>query len=134
MKKEILIIDSEPTILELLGYILSPEYQTVLKPSCYDALFWLESGMSPNLILLNPEMPYFDGKEFIKSLKVSGLYRNIPIILLTNRDEVLLLLDIPTNTIEGSISKPFDPIRLKEKIVQVLQSQKNRYELERFYN
>jgi two-component system chemotaxis response regulator CheY len=134
MKKEILIIDSEPTILELLGFILSEDYQIILKPSCYDALFWLENRMNPSLILLDPEMPYFDGKAFIKSLKVSGLYRNIPIVLLTTKKESLSLLDIQSDTIEGCINKPFNPIRLKEKIVQVLQNQQNRYELERFYN
>src|SRR5690554_4835028 len=134
MKKQILIIDSESSILELLGFILSKEYSVILKASCYDALLWLENRTSPNLILLNPEMPSFDGKEFIRSLKVSGYYRNIPIVLLTNRDESTLLLDIPSNSIEGCISKPFNPIRLKEKLVQVLKDQKNRYELERFYN
>lgn len=134
MKKEILIIDSEPTILELLGLILSEEYKVVLKLSCYDAMLWLENKTNPNLILLDPKMPCFDGREFIKSLKVSGFYRDIPILLLTNKEESFLLQNIPSNAIEGLINKPFNPIRLKEKIAKVLQDQKNKHELERFYN
>ena len=134
MKKQIVIIDSESSILELLGFILSKDDSVILKPNCYDALLWLENRANPNLILLNPEMPCFDGKDFIRSLKVSGFYRNIPIVLLTNREESILLLDIPSDSIEGFMNKPFNPIRLKEKIVQVLQDQKNKYELERFYN
>jgi CheY-like chemotaxis protein len=134
MKKEILIIDFEPTILELLGFILSKDYNLILKPSCYDALLWLEHRASPDLILMDIEMPCFDGREFIKSLKVSGFYRNIPIVLLTHREESLLLLDIPSNSVEAYIRKPFNPIRLKEKIGVVLQNKNRKDELERFYN
>lgn len=134
MKKEILIIDFEPNILELLSLILSKDYKVVSKSSCYDALLWLEYRNNPDLILLDPEMPCFNGIEFIKSLKVSGLYRNIPIVILTNKDESLLSMNMPPNTTEGSISKPFNPIRLKEKIEQVLIYQNSKNELERFYN
>src|SRR5690606_7568463 len=116
MKKEILIIDFEPTILELLGFILSKDYNLTLKPNCYDALLWLENRTNPDLILMDIEMPCFDGREFIKSLKVSGFYRNIPIVLLTNIDVSLLVEDISFRSIDASIKKPFIPIRLKEKI------------------
>jgi CheY-like chemotaxis protein len=134
MKKEILIIDFEPSILELLGCILSKDYHLILKPSCYDALLWLEHRTNPDLILMEIEMPCFDGREFIKSLKVSGLYRDIPIVLLTNKEASLLIEDIPSNSIEACIKKPFNPIRLKEKIVEVLQNKNRKNELERFYN
>src|SRR5690606_31308712 len=122
MKKEILIIDFEPSILELLGFILSEDYKLILKPNCYDALLWLEHRANPDLILMDIEMPCFDGWDFIKSLKVSGFYRNIPIVLLTNKEASLLVEDIPSNNIEARIMKPFNPIRLKEKIGEVLQN------------
>lgn len=134
MKKEILIIDFEPNILELLGFILSEDYKLILKPNCYDALLWLEHRTNPDLILMDIEMPCFDGREFIKSLKVSGFYRNIPIVLLTNKDASLLVEDIPFRSIEAFIKKPFNPIRLKEKIGEVLQNKNTENELERFYN
>ena len=134
MKKEILIIDFEPTILELLGFILSKDYNLTLKPNCYDALLWLENRTNPDLILMDIEMPCFDGREFIKSLKVSGFYRNIPIVLLTKKDVSLLVEDISFRSIDASIKKPFNPIRLKEKIGEILQKKNTENELERFYN
>lgn len=134
MKKEILIIDFEPNILELLNFILSEDYKVIAKPSCYDALLWLEYRANPDLILLDPNMPCFNGIDFIRSLKVSGLYRDIPIVILTDKSESALSMNIPSNAIEGSITKPFNPIRLKEKIAKVLTYQDSKNELDRLYN
>lgn len=134
MKKEILIIDFEPNILELLNFILSEDYKVVSKPSCYDALLWLEYRANPDLILLDPDMPCFNGVDFIRSLKVSGLYRDIPIVILTDKNESTLSKNIPSNATEGSITKPFNPIQLKEKIKQVLTYQNSKNELDRLYN
>ena len=135
MKKEILIIDFEPNILELLSLILSEDYKVVPKSSCYDALLWLEYRPNPDLILLDPEMPCFNGIEFIKSLKVSGLYRSIPIVILTNKDDSFLAMNIPPNTTDGAIRMPFNPILLKEKIEQVLiHKHKHKQNVEQFYN
>lgn len=135
MKKEILVIDYEPTVLELLGFILSKDYELILKRNCYDALLWLEDRMNPDLILVDMEMPCFDGKQFIKSLKVSGFYRDIPIVVLSkqdNTDEFITGLD--AHKVEGVIRKPFNPLRLKEKIGEVIHYQNRKDELERFYN
>lgn len=135
MKKEILVIDYEPTVLELLGFILSKDYNLVLKRNCYDALIWLEHRVNPDLILVDLEMPCFNGKEFIKSLKVSGFYRDIPIVVLSKKENPSSsMIDLPANKIEGFIRKPFNPIRLKETIGNVLHHQNRKDELERYYN
>lgn len=135
MKKEILIIDHEPTALELLGFILSKDYKLILKNSCYDALIWLEHRVNPDLILVDLEMPCFNGEEFITSLKISGFYRDIPIVVLSKSEEPSsFMTDLPYNRINGFIRKPFNPIRLKETIGDVLQYQNKEHELEEYYN
>lgn len=134
MKEEILVIDYEPSVLELLGFILSKDYELVLKPNCYDALLWLENRKNPDLILLDIEMPCFDGMAFIKSLKVSGLYRDIPIVVLSKgRAEQSGSM---TDKIQKYILKPFNPLQLKQTIGEILQFQNQRrnHEFERFYN
>lgn len=135
MKKQILIIDYEPTVLELLGFILSKEYDLTLRRNCYDAMIWLEHRVNPDLIIVDLDMPCFNGKEFINSLKISGFYREIPILVLSNKEEFISFVnDVPTNRIEGFIRKPFNPIRLMETIEDVLHYQKREDELERYYN
>ncbi|MCH5685107.1 hypothetical protein LWM68_13140 [Niabella sp. W65] len=46
MKKTILIVDDEPTILKLLEFVLSKDYQTELKSNGYEAIQWLEEETS----------------------------------------------------------------------------------------
>lgn len=134
MKKQILIIDFEPNILELLNYILCEEYRVVLKANCYDALLWLENRPNPDLILLDPDMPCFSGIDFIKSLKISGLYRHIPIVVLTKEKLSSLSMNLLLELTQGAIQKPFNPTMLKEKLENILSFQNNNYELGRYYN
>jgi len=83
MKKQILVVDDELSILKLLNFILSKEYDLVIKQNGADAISWLEDGNDPDLIISDLEMPYIDGGSFIRNLKISGYYRDTPVILLS---------------------------------------------------
>lgn len=120
MKKTILIVDDEPTILKLLEFVLSKEYQTELKSNGYEAIQWLEEGNKPDLIILDVNMPYFNGTEFLNSIKISGIFSKIPVILLTGTTDTKNLeaqLRFPVNEI---IQKPFNPTKLKDAVKYLL--------------
>lgn len=119
MKRQILIVDDEITILKLLNFVLSRDYELVIKTSGVDALSWLEEGNSPSLILSDLEMPYFDGSSFIYNLKISGFYRDTPVIILSGAQNLEeRVANMPFN-LEACISKPFNPTQLKEAILNV---------------
>ncbi|WP_432714445.1 response regulator [Pedobacter sp.] len=118
-KKQILIVDDEITILKLLNFVLSSDYDLIIKTSGVEALSWLEEGHSPALILSDLEMPYFDGSSFIHNLKISGFYRNTPIVILSgasNLDE--RVAEMPF-TVDACIPKPFNPTQLKSALLNV---------------
>lgn len=120
MKKTILIVDDEPTILKLLEFVLSKDYSIVLKNNGYEAIQWLEGSNKRDLIILDVNMPYFNGPEFLKSIKISGLFSNIPVIVLTganDTDKIRLELSFPVNEI---IHKPFNPTKLKDAVKYLL--------------
>jgi two-component system chemotaxis response regulator CheY len=122
MKKQILIVDDEITILKLLNFVLSQEYDLVIKNSGVEAISWLEEGNSPALILSDLEMPYFDGSSFIYNLKISGYYRDTPVIILSgasNLDE--RVADMPFK-LDAYVCKPFNPAQLKEAITNVFKT------------
>lgn len=117
---KILVIDDEEPICLLLKWILKKEFEVVTFSSGVEALLWLKEGNSPDLIISDIKMPNFNGIDFVKGMKKSGMYRNIPIVLLSGSVE-------GKNQEEGLdagacrfISKPFDPDFLKETIKEVL--------------
>ena len=120
VKKKILLVDDEIAILKLLEFILKKDYELVIKNNGFDALTWLDSGNIPDLIISDMEMPYFNGADFVRSLKVSGYFRNVPVIVLSGSETLEnIKIKIPYE-INGLMSKPFNPGILKDKIKFIL--------------
>lgn len=122
MKKQILIVDDEITILKLLNFVLSQEYELVIKTSGVEALSWLEEGNSPALIISDLEMPYFDGSSFIYNLKISGFYRDTPVIILSGASDLDRKVAEMPFKLDAYVSKPFNPTQLKTAIKDVFKT------------
>ncbi len=118
-KKQILVVDDEVSILKLLNFVLSNDYDLVIKNSGVEALTWLEEGNSPALILSDLEMPYFDGSSFIHNLKISGFYRDTPCIILSGAINLEERVSQMSFTLDAYMPKPFNPVQLKEAISNV---------------
>ena len=120
IKKMILLVDDEPTVLKLLEFILKKDYNLIIHNNGLEAITWLDSGNLPDLIISDLEMPYVDGIDFVKSLKSSGYYREIPIILLSGAYSLDdLVAKLPYN-FDLLVPKPFNPASLKENIKALL--------------
>lgn len=128
MKKQILIVDDELSILKLLNFVLSKDYNLVIKNSGVEALSWLEQGNDPELIISDLQMPYFDGSSFIRNLKISGYYRDTPVILLSGADDLEDRVSKMNFKVESFMQKPFNPTKLKAVITDLL-TRKNDLEL-----
>jgi len=120
LKKRILLVDDEIAILKLLEFILKKDYELVIKNNGFDALTWLDSGNIPDLIISDMEMPYFNGADFVRSLKVSGYFRNIPVIVLSGSESLENIKTKIPYKIEALMAKPFNPSILKDKIKIIL--------------
>lgn len=120
MKKQILVVDDELSILKLLNFILSKEYDLVIKQNGVDAIRWLEEGNYPALIISDLQMPYLDGGSFIRNLKISGFYRNTPVILLSGADNLETIVEQMQFRADCFFKKPFNPTELKSSIAAAL--------------
>lgn len=124
-KKQILLVDDEPSILKLLNFILSKQYDIHAVESGYRAHLWLEDGNFPDIIVLDLHMPHFDGTSFLKSIKISGFYREIPVIILSAAEDLdNIVANLPFR-VEAYFPKPFNPENLKDEIAKVLESLSN---------
>ncbi|WP_231459336.1 PleD family two-component system response regulator [Pedobacter sp. Leaf132] len=116
IRKKILIVDNEINILKLLGYILAPDYDLAIKTNAVAAFHWLADGNDPDLIISSLRMPYLDGSCFIKNLKISGYYRNTPVIIISGDENLESIVKSFSFKVESYMGKPFNPITLKYNI------------------
>ena len=82
IKKTILLVDDDPNNLKLLQEILQDDYKIYAAVSAERALRFLEK-LTPNLILLDIEMPGISGYGMIQRLKSDYRWLDIPVIFLT---------------------------------------------------
>lgn len=119
-RKLILLVDDEITVLKLLEFILKKDYNLVIHNNGLEAISWMDEGNLPDLIISDLEMPYVDGLDFVRSLKTSGYYREIPIILLSAAYSLEDLVQKLPYSFDLLMPKPFNPTKLKETIKNLL--------------
>lgn len=120
-KKTILLVDDEPTVLKLLEFILKKDYNLIIHINGLEATNWLDSGNMPDLIISDLQMPYVDGIDFVKSLKSSGYFRDIPIIILSSAYSLEELSAKLTYSFNLLMPKPFNPASLIKNVKALLQ-------------
>ncbi|MDR0563969.1 MAG: response regulator [Azoarcus sp.] len=111
----ITVVDDNVTNLNISRNILHGHYETYAIPSG-KVLFNLLEKLTPDLILLDIEMPEMNGYEVIKKLKANEHLANIPVIFVTSRyDEGSELEGLSLGAIDY-ITKPFSPALLLRRI------------------
>ncbi len=116
MRKQILLIDDEMAMLKILSHVLSNSYDIATKQDGDEALFWLQQGNIPDLIIVDINMPHIDGFAFIKNLRASGFFRDIPIIVLSSNDKSEDRIKCLNMGADDFLIKPFNPEELKARI------------------
>ena len=82
--KTIFVVDDSDTNLIMAEEALEKQYKVMTLPSAARMFALLEKeNITPDLILLDIEMPEMNGLEALKRLKTSGSHADIPVIFLT---------------------------------------------------
>ena len=111
--KTIFVVDDNDTNLVAAKQALSNTYKVMTLPSAAK-MFKLLEKITPNLILLDIDMPETDGFAAIEELKGSAKFKDIPVIFLTaNTDEELEVKGFERGAVDY-VNKPFSkPVLLK---------------------
>jgi putative two-component system response regulator len=83
MQKTIFVVDDNDTNLSMAKETLKDIYRVMTLPSAAK-MFALMDKVTPDIILLDIEMPEMDGFEALNLLKSNELQANIPVIFLTS--------------------------------------------------
>lgn len=107
VKRIALVVDDEEVNREILGAILSVDYEVIYAQDGKTALEQVKLNKSMlSVILLDLIMPGLDGFDVINVLKVDETVKNIPIIVLTSEKEAeLKSLELGA---ADFITKPYD--------------------------
>jgi DNA-binding response OmpR family regulator len=123
MKKEILAVDDSKAIRFLLQTVLSKEYQVISMPDGCSAMYWLSKKNLPDLIIVDPQLPDMDNWELVQHLSSSGIYGDIPILVLSGLD----IDETRVKCLEYGVSKyflkPFNPVDLLDSINNLMKKQ-----------
>jgi CheY-like chemotaxis protein len=129
-KALILCVDDEPVNLVILQELLQDRYELTIAKSGEGCLQQV-AVQSPDLILLDVNMPDLDGLETCERLKSDPETAEIPIIFvsaLASQDELMAGYEAGG---DDYITKPFSEEILQKKIEIVLASQQRKQELKK---
>jgi chemosensory pili system protein ChpA (sensor histidine kinase/response regulator) len=87
-RAKVLVVDDEPSMRELLRLHLSNEGYEVLSAEDAVVAGHLILQAKPDLLIIDVQMPYMDGYEFVGALKNDPDTRDIPVVFLTTDDSV----------------------------------------------
>ncbi len=119
-KKEILIVEDSPVQAELLRRLLTGEgYVVSIAGNGHEGLAVIKEK-TPDLIISDISMPEMDGYDMCRRIKEERLYKNIPVILLTQLSDTQDLIKGLNAKADIYITKPFNDRHLISKIREVI--------------
>jgi putative two-component system response regulator len=110
-----MLVDDNITNLTVGNNILKQDYNIMTLNSA-ERLFQVLAKVTPDLILLDIEMPEMNGYEAIKILKEKDEFKEIPVIFLTAKTDVDSELEGLTLGAIDYIGKPFSPPLLLKRL------------------
>jgi two-component system, OmpR family, response regulator len=112
----LLVVDDEPTILELLsGSLRFAGYEVITATSGAEAVRGAAQSR-PDLILLDVMMPGMDGPTTLTHLQKNPRTSAIPVVFMTARAQPREIEHFIGLGAQGVISKPFDPMTLAAQV------------------
>ncbi|MCL2826342.1 MAG: response regulator [Eggerthellaceae bacterium] len=102
----IFVVDDNDTNLSMAKEALKGQYRVMTLPSA-KKMFALLEKITPDLILLDIEMPEMDGFEALQGLKANIEYKDIPVIFLTSMTDAAIEARGFQLGVVDFIAKPF---------------------------
>lgn len=120
LRKKILVIDDEEDIQKILRIRLEQESFTVAVAGDGDIGAKTAEQEAPDLIILDIMMPKVDGYSCLKELRALPKTRNIPVLMLSGKEEEKVRDLFAFQKISGYIEKPFDLDDIVAKVKEIL--------------
>ena len=111
LKKKILVVDDSGAVLRSIKGLLEDKYQVVLANSGAMAIKYLSMN-TPELVLLDYEMPIVDGKQVLEMIRSESDFASTPVIFLTNKNDKESVMSVSSLKPEGYLLKSLEPDKI----------------------
>ncbi len=116
-KFKVLIVDDEPVNLQVLvNYLSLQNYSITQASNGQEALNLVANGFKPDLILLDVMMPKMTGYEVCKKLREHFSASELPVLMLTAKNQVSDMVEGFDNGANDYLSKPISKNELIARI------------------
>ncbi len=116
MKKKIFAIDDEQSIRFIIENTFKKDFEIETFPNGELALVSMQTGDIPDLIICDIEMPIMNGFEFIKQVRASGFFDDIPLLMLSGKESSDDRIKCFETGADDYIIKPFNPKELLSRV------------------
>ena len=127
--KKMPVVDDNKTTLAMAKQAIGDEYSVIAVISGFQALKYLERD-TPDLILLDLNMPEMDGKQTMAKIKASDKWCDIPVIVLTVENDPQTEVECLEMGAVDFIAKPFVPQVMKTRIARTIELEDYRMRLQ----
>ena len=110
-RKTILVVDDSGIFLRMMKGLLEEKYDVIITTSGLKAIT-LVHEKKPDLILLDYEMPLYDGRETMMKIRESQDTKDIPIVFVTAVNDKEHIKAVLAQKPAGYLLKPLDKDRL----------------------
>ncbi len=111
----ILVVEDNPDLRHFLYDVLIDDYNVTLAENGAIAL---SSALEnpPDLVITDLMMPYFDGEQFVRALRASERFPNVPVLVLSARADDALRETLLDELVQDYLTKPFSPQELRARV------------------
>lgn len=114
-KKRIVAVDDSVIVLKTVEKVLGNKFEVHSFSKGARALQFLKNR-TPDLIILDIDMPEIDGYEMLKSIKEQDHLKDVPVIFLTSNSEKSYVVKAVAGGAKDYCVKPIDEEILMEKV------------------
>jgi two-component system chemotaxis response regulator CheY len=112
-----LVVDDSTAMRAVIGRILrSLGFEVVEACDGQDALSQLEQGGTPQVALVDWNMPRMDGVAFVRTVRESDVWKGVPVMMVTAETEGALAVEALEAGADSYLMKPVTRDRLVEKL------------------
>ncbi len=120
-QSQILIVDDDPVILDHLQYLFS-QWGFTATPLQDSRYFWKTlEATNPDLLILDLQMPYFDGIQLCKVVRQDPHWQGLPILFLSSACDRDTIRQIYQSGADDYIAKPVHDAELSTRVLNRLE-------------